>query len=368
MAWAVPITAAHGVFLTFAFIPLFFVGFLFTAGPRWLGLPPVTADTVLRPVLLYLSAWVVYVPAVHLSAVAAGVCVAIAAAAWAALAARYRKLVRQSRVEDRAHAGLIVIASGLGAITLLLVAIALGSESYVVVRLLIFAGLWGFLAPTYLAVAHRMIPFFTLSVLPQFAPWRPTWLLSALGAVTVVGFASAFVDAVLWPVPTALRGVQAILETGIGVGLIALSVRWGLLPSLRVRLLAMLQVGFAWLGIAFLLAAGAHVAIMYGAAKAALQLAPLHALTMGFMGATLLAMATRVSAGHGGRPLVADDWVWALFWLQQLATGLRIAAAMRPSATWLIPLASVLWAFATVAWAAQHLNWYGRLRLDGQPG
>lgn len=366
--WAVPITAAHGVFMAFAFIPLFFVGFLFTAGPRWLGLPPVAARAVLRPVLIYAIAWLAYAAAVHLSVTVAALCVATAAAAWATLAARYRQMVRQSPVEDRTHAGVIVIASTLGAIILGLAAVAVGSESYSIVRLLILVGLWGFMVPIYLAVAHRMIPFFTLSVLPQISPWRPSWLLTSFVVLTVLGFASAFIDAVLWPVPVALRSMQIVAEMAIAAGLVTLSVRWGLLASFRVRLLAMLHVGFAWLGVAFALSACVHAAALTGAAPATLHLAPLHALTMGFMGATLLAMATRVSAGHGGGPLIADNWAWGLFWLQQVATLLRIIAALPEAATWLVPLASTLWAVATVTWAVQHLNRYGRARLDGKPG
>jgi len=38
-----------------------------------------------------------------------------------------------------------------------------------------------------------------------------------------------------------------------------------------------------------------------------LGLAPMHALSMGYLGATLIAMITRVAAGHSGRPLAADD-------------------------------------------------------------
>ena len=54
----------------------------------------------------------------------------------------------------------------------------------------------------------------------------------------------------------------------------------------------------------------------------------MHAVTIGGLGSLMLAMVTRVSCGHSGRPLVADNLVWALFWLLQATALLRIAAAV----------------------------------------
>ena len=62
-----------------------------------------------------------------------------------------------------------------------------------------------------------------------------------------------------------------------------------------------------------------------------LGLAPTHALSMGYLGATLIAMITRVAAGHSGRPLAADDLAWALYWTLQAATLLRVGAALWPA-------------------------------------
>lgn len=87
------------------------------------------------------------------------------------------------------------------------------------------------------------------------------------------------------------------------------------------------------------------------------------------MGATLMAMATRVSAGHSGRSLVADNIVWVLFWMQQLATTLRLVAAVWADVA--IPftvIAAILWTASTVSWAVRYALWYGRPRFDGRPG
>jgi uncharacterized protein involved in response to NO len=83
--------------------------------------------------------------------------------------------------------------------------------------------------------------------------------------------------------------------------------------SLKFRLLAMLHGGFAWLGIAFALAAVSHALMALTDGELSLGLAPTHALAMGYLGATQFAIVTRVSSGHSGRALAADDTAWALY-------------------------------------------------------
>ena len=115
------------------------------------------------------------------------------------------------------------------------------------------------------------------------------------------------------------------------------------------------------------LAALSHAAQALGGAG--LGLAPLHALTMGYLGATLIAMSTRVAAGHSGRPLAADNVAWALYWCLQAGAVLRVGAALWPAADAPLLLASVAaWAAAATAWAWRYGGWLGRPRADGRPG
>jgi uncharacterized protein involved in response to NO len=155
------------------------------------------------------------------------------------------------------------------------------------------------------------------------------------------------------------------------LALSALAVRWGLLQSMRgksLRLLAMLHLGFVWTAIALLLAtADAVLVLMQSPVR--LGSVPLHALTMGFLGGMLFAMATRVICGHGGIALVADDFVWTLFWLLQAATLMRIATPLFPAAGGaLVTASAVLWTLVWLAWALRHLPVLLRPRADGRPG
>ena len=367
--WAVPPAIAHSTLMCFGFMPLFFLGFLFTAGPKWLGHGSIDAVVLVRPIAVMVAGWLLYVPSVHLHAWAAAACVALVASGWSATTLRFVALVRSSRAPDRVHATVVMIASLAGALALWGAAAGLLLGQFTVIRACVMVGLWGFAAMVYVSVAHRMIPFFTANVVPMLNAWRPMWLLGVFVGALLLELVFAVIELVVWPVPDALRVVQVVLEVPLAVGLLALAVKWGLMQSLRVRLLAMLHMGFVWLGVTFALQAASHLMMLLTSGSQSLGLAPTHALTMGFMGAILIAMATRVSAGHSGRRLVADDYVWGLFWIQQSATVVRLVAAAWPaSPPWLTPLAACLWALATVLWALRYGQWFGQPRTDGQPG
>jgi len=90
---------------------------------------------------------------------------------------------------------------------------------------------------------------------------------------------------------------------------------------------------------------------------------------MGFFGCVLLAMATRVTAGHGGMPLVASDFIWAAFWLLQAAVLARIVADAWPEAArWTLTATIVLWCAVFLPWSVRNIAIYLRPRADGRPG
>jgi uncharacterized protein involved in response to NO len=161
--------------------------------------------------------------------------------------------------------------------------------------------------------------------------------------------------------------MRGLLELAIGSIVVWLAFVWGMVQSLKIRLLAMLHVGFVWLGIAFVLAGLSQLLGFHGGTPW-LGLGTLHALTMGFFGSVMLAMVTRVSSGHSGRPLVAENGVWRAFWFLQLAVVMRIAGAVNGAPVWLMSVVALLWLGVVVAWSSRMFNWYGRLRADGQSG
>ena len=369
LPWAVPSPVAHGLLMALGFMPLFFIGFLFTAGPRWLGLPEVNAASLRWPVGCMVGGWAVALPGFHLAAGLAAVGVAAVALGWSLAWWRFVQLLRASRAPDKLHATLVAVAGGIGAVALWFSVAALAAGNITGARAATQLALWGFLGPVFVTVSHRMLPFFTASAVPSVAAWRPNALLGLMLAALVAELPFALAELWWWPLPPAARALQAALELPTALLLLWLALRWGLVQSLKIRLLAMLHLGFVWLGVAFALAAVSHALMAWRGPEHSLGLAPLHALTMGYLGSTVLAMATRVTAGHSGRPLAADDWVWALFRVLQVAVLLRLASVGWPQqAAVLLPAAVAAWVLAMAGWAWRYGNWLGRPRADGRPG
>lgn len=371
--WAVPRSLAHALLMSFGFMPLFFAGFLFTAGPRWLGQREVTAVALVPSVLAMLAGWSVFVCGVHTAAPLAALGLAAVAWGFTGLAHRFWQMLRASRTPDRTHPRLIAFALGVGVAALWGAAAALYLGREDIVRAALQLGLWGWIAPVFATVAHRMIPFFGSSALPALDARQPSWMLwvsiATLGVEALFGIGESLV----WPLPDALRVAQALLEAPVALLFIASALRWIVPPTSRrhlaQRLLAMMYVGFAWLGIALLLFAVSHALQAATGGARTLGLAPLHALTMGFLGSLLVAMATRVSCGHGGRVHAADDFAWRLFWVLQLAVLLRLLAALwAPAHDAAVALAALGWAGCAVGWALRYGRWFGRPRIDGRPG
>ncbi|MDO5691643.1 MAG: NnrS family protein [Pseudomonadota bacterium] len=369
LGYAVSPTLTHATAMVFGFMPLFFSGFLFTAGPNWLRVPPLAATQLLAPLLLQAGGWLLWLAGAHLNAVAALAGLALAAVGLAWMVALFWRLISASQVPDRVHAKAVGIGGIVGVLCLAGAGGAMGLGQDALALVLVRTALWGFIVVTYVSVAHRMIPFFTSNVLPMIDIWRPFWVLWLMLGVAVFEVLALWVDyaapsADAWPAWTVL--VIAV-ELAAGGVLLWLAVVWGLVQSLKIRLLAMLHVGFVWLGLALLYSAVSQ-GLWLATGQAVLGLGALHALGMGFLGSIMIAMVTRVSCGHSGRALVADNPVWVMFWLLQVAVGVRLVAAVQGMPQWVTALAAMLWTVIITVWAARYANWYGRPRVDGKAG
>ncbi len=364
---ALPPSWLHGWTMANGFLPFFMFGFLFTAGPKWLHVEGPPARPLLVPALLAMAGLLLALGGAQVDAswVAAGAL--LMAAGWAALLLRFLLLYRASRFPDRVHARLVLVFFFIGAVAHLAFAYGVSEQSASWIHSAQMLSVWLFIAPVYVTVAHRLIPFFTASVVPLLDAWRPLWLLTAfIGVVVAHGLLP--LGSVFAPGP-AFGLLRLAVDVAGAALLFFVAWRWGVVQSLRNRLLAMLHLGFFWLGIALALYAWNQAALLAGVPQAGLGLAPLHALTMGFFGGVAFAMVTRVTAGHGGRNLLADDLTWWLFWTLQAAVLVRILVDAWPTqARWLTPLAVALWCLAFVPWALRNALIYLRPRADGRPG
>jgi uncharacterized protein involved in response to NO len=349
-------TAVHALLMICGFAPFFMFGFLFTAGPRWLGVAPPPARDWLPAGIVAAVAALALVPLEVLATAWGDTGVRVAAGAyavaWLWLWLVFLRLVRTSEATDKVHARLVLVAhvAGIAAVGAFAVQ---GSPAQGWVR---GAGFWGFLLPVFVVVCHRMIPFFTASVVPFVTAFRPGWLLAAMvGAPVAQGLGEAL----------GLHGFVWLVDLPAAALMLWLTFRWGLVQSMRNRLLAMLHLGFVWYGIGFALAGMQSLAVLAGNAGA--PLAALHALAIGFAASLLMAMVTRVTCGHSGRTLAADTLTWRLFQLLQATALVRVAAELLAGPLWLA-VAAVLWVGAFVPWCFKYAPVYWRPRADGRPG
>jgi uncharacterized protein involved in response to NO len=117
--------------------------------------------------------------------------------------------------------------------------------------------------------------------------------------------------------------------------------RWRGFHTLREPLLLILHVGYGWLALGLLLLGTDSI---YGLLPAT---AALHALTVGAIGTMTLAVMTRASLGHTGRPLSAGPVTKVIYALITAAAVLRVLspfAGDNPELT--LWLAGVAWSGA----------------------
>jgi uncharacterized protein involved in response to NO len=281
-------------------------------------------------------------------------------AGWAIGWVTLARLVAVSR-HPRRHFPMILLAvfalGWLGALCYLLW-LTIGAAALLNVS---WHGIWYFLLPVFFAASTRLVPFFSSRVLANYVMYTPRWVLP-------LGVGGALLHAAL-----ALAGAQRWLivpDAAMALGISHVVVRWGLLRSFRVRLLAVLHISLAALAIALWLFVIQDAARLSG--RMILGAAPLHALTIGFFTAMVIAMVSRVSLGHSGRALAADSLTWWCFLGVVAAAGVRVAAeipfvpgtvGLRLSA-----LAAALWLLCFGAWAWRYVPMYWRPRVDGKPG
>ncbi len=110
-------------------------------------------------------------------------------------------------------------------------------------------------------------------------------------------------------------------------------------------LLAALHLAFAWLPIAFALYAMQSL-LAFLDQGFLLGRAPVHALSIGFFGSMLVAMVTRVTQGHSGRPLQMGVVPWITFVLLQVVALVRIHAEVGPDAALWLVIAAFGWLVA----------------------
>jgi uncharacterized protein involved in response to NO len=351
---------AHASLMLFAVLPPVFFGFLFTVFPRWMNGPSVGAGTYLPTAALFAAGTLLWLTGTFAGApfLLLG-CAATGAGLLLGTVGLFRVLLASSQVVS--HAVIVLIALCVQCAALAGFAWGIAARDDFALHFAVRTSLWGGLLPVFFAVSHRMIPFFSQSALQDYVPWRPLWILVAVVSLVYVRLLLGTAGLLL---------LLPLVDVALVVLTALCAVRW---TSLRARgnaLLWTLYAGFAWLPVALLLQAVRDGGFAL-TGEWWLGRAPTHALGMGFGGGLLVAMVTRVTMGHSGRPLRMDGLTLVCFLLLQLGAASRVLSEVlaAPAAVQAFLLLSVgLWIGAIGLWVGRVAMIYLQPRIDGKPG
>ncbi|MGQ0799080.1 MAG: NnrS family protein [Pseudomarimonas sp.] len=353
---SVPAGWMHGFIMQYQVLPAFIFGFLLTVFPRWMGQTeasrwhylPVGLGLLLGQVLTLIGLAMGSDVWIHIG-------VLNTLAGWIAGMAVLGGWLWRDRGSNW-HARSCFAALMMGLAGLLAFVGFLHTANPRLAFAMLKIGSFGLLLPIFATVAHRMFPFFAGNVVPGYQPWRPLAWLAALWPLCVAHLALELlhVHHWLWVVDAPMLALTAYALW-----------RWwprGPMPPL----LRVLFVGFAWLPIALTLYL-AQSLWFAASGEFALGRAPVHALSVGFFGSLLVAMVTRVTQGHSGRPLQLGRIPALAFIGMQLVAVLRVAAELVPDpAPWMLA-ASVGWLAVFTPWVLRSLWIYATPRVDGKP-
>lgn len=209
-------------------------------------------------------------------------------------------------------------------------------------------------------IGGRIVPTFTANALKQrnigaaLRKWPGVTELAVGSMIAVVLSDLFFPDG-------AAAGVIAALAAIIQAVRLA---QWRTLKTLPQPIVWVLHLAYVWLPIGLALKADA---LLTGAAPAAFWL---HALTIGAAATMILAVMTRASLGHTGRPLIVDPVIALAYVLLTAAALVRVfgLAVLGIAYPEVILMAAFLWTAAFVLFAWIYAPMLLAPRADGKPG
>lgn len=354
---AVPLPGVlwHAHEMLFGFVVAVIVGFLFTAGRNWTGLPTPTGSALAALVALWLAGRIAVasgtgsVAAVVDSAFLPTVAVVLGRLLW--------------RAKSRRNYFVVV----------LLALLSVANGVFHLAQLGLVA--WNPLAPLHFAlglvvvlesvIAGRVIPGFTASalrgVLLRQSPRVDRWAI-ALGAVALAVWAvsSELPAAVSEPLAVFIAAPLALVAAALHL---VRWVGWNFWATCKTPLLWILHLAYLWIPVGL----GLLAAAQWGWVP---RSAGVHALAIGATGGLIIGMITRTALGHTGRLLLAGGVETTAYALVQLAAVARVITvlAVPTAAIAGIYVAAFAWSLAFALYLFRYAPYLWQVRVDGRPG
>jgi uncharacterized protein involved in response to NO len=334
--WDLPVAGSpfawHAHEMIFGFAAAALAGFLLTAVPNWTGAQPLSG----RPLVLLFSVWVVGRLVMTVSGLLTPALVAAVDVAFLPLLGGFAAFQLFEKPAARNFVFLAVLAALTAAnvayhLTVNGIIAADASMRFALLVLVLMVSIIG----------GRIIPAFThnwlhlnMGAVPM--PRRIAWLDAAsILSIAVLALCQAA------PVPPGIEGSIALAAALLNGARLFFWRGW---MTWRAPIVLVLHVAYAWLVVGLLLLA------MAGLTGHLPSVPATHAFGVGAVGTMIIAVMTRASLGHTGRPLVAPAPVVWSYALVTLATVLRIAGPPLLPDLWIECLLA-----AALAWIAAFL-------------
>lgn len=334
--------------MLFGFIPALIAGFLLTAIPNWTDRMPLRGAPLLAMFLLWLAGrLLVAAPLIGSSST----CV-VDGAFLVLLAVYVWREIIAAGCWDRAPIGVLVSFYACANIVFHLSALR-GAPTDFSERCALSV-----MTLMLTIIGGRLTPTFTREFLTERNMPRLPEIFSPVDAATIL---LVLVAAIAWIArPESVWTGTMLLVAGVAS--VVRLLRWGGWRTWEEPLVLILHVGYGWVGL-FLIALGLAIwGIGFSTENA------VHLLTTGAMGAMTLAVMTRASLGHTGRPRHADRLTITIYLLVNVGALLRIFSP--PSETpmaltyTMLGLSALCWSGAYALFALHYGRYLVRPSLD----
>jgi uncharacterized protein involved in response to NO len=313
--------------MLFGFLAAIVAGFLTTAIPNWTGRMPVIGGPLGALAGLWLAGRIAMLFEPSLGPVAAGVdclfLIAFASLVWREVLAgrNWRNLPVALLVSAFAAANVAFHLQGEAAVS------GVGERLAIGVAATLIALIGGCITPGF--TANWLRAHGSKARLPAGPSRFDTGVIVLTAAAALAWAAFPQARAVGWALAAA------------GAGHLVRLVRWRGWAARAEPLVWILHLGYGWLGAGLLLLGVSRLS------PAIPMTSGVHALTAGAVGVMTLAVMTRASRGHTGRPLAADKATTAIYAAINLAAAARVAAPLSGAGQpTLLMISAVLWTVA----------------------
>jgi uncharacterized protein involved in response to NO len=330
--------------LLYGYVPAVVAGFLLTAVPNWTGRLPVVGTPLLLLFLTWIAGRIAVLTSIWIGAfVAAAVDLAFLAALGFFVAREIIAGNNTRNLKVLAVVALLLIGNAL----FHLEAIAPVGNGYGT-RLGIAA-----IVLLIMLIGGRIIPSFTRNWLARRGAGRLPASFDRFDVAAVAVSGVALTSWVIFPdeMPTALIGLAAC---GLNC---ARLYRWAGERTAAEPLVLILHVAYAFVPIGFLLLA---LAIL--TPRLVVQTGAMHGWTAGAIGLMTLAVMTRASLGHTGRPLTATRPIQFIYVAAFVAAFARIVAAFDVLRQPMLHISATAWVLAFVGYVIVYAPLLARQR------